>query len=262
MSAVADDSDSGDLAVAGLPLPAGWREKVDPAGRTYFANSVAKTTSYLHPLKDLPTNWTKKKDKQTGRYYYSDSKTRTTTYEHPFLVPEGYSYKYDEAGCVYYVNRRLKTTSYQHPSVQMRSVSRSASVFNAATPVGESPVGRRNSAASARARRSTSLGGAHRRNSAAITRPSTIPDDSTAAPAFESPAARRSPAAITSGSRIDGGRSLAGPLGVRLLDRAAKIKIAQAFQQMRASDQKTWIDLLRTSDAETKQLVLDSILAQ
>jgi len=44
-----NDADGGNSSTASLALPAGWEERQDANGRTYYVNHIARTTQWQHP---------------------------------------------------------------------------------------------------------------------------------------------------------------------------------------------------------------------
>ena len=45
----AEEAETGDTSSANAALPAGWEERQDANGRTYYVNHIARTTQWQHP---------------------------------------------------------------------------------------------------------------------------------------------------------------------------------------------------------------------
>ena len=43
------DTETGDTSSTSAALPAGWEERQDANGRTYYVNHIARTTQWQHP---------------------------------------------------------------------------------------------------------------------------------------------------------------------------------------------------------------------
>ena len=43
------DTETGDTSSTSAVLPAGWEERQDANGRTYYVNHIARTTQWQHP---------------------------------------------------------------------------------------------------------------------------------------------------------------------------------------------------------------------
>ena len=43
------DTEAGDNSSVSAALPAGWEERQDANGRTYYVNHIARTTQWQHP---------------------------------------------------------------------------------------------------------------------------------------------------------------------------------------------------------------------
>lgn len=65
------------------PLPAGWEQRKDPHGRTYYVDHNTRTTTWERP-QPLPPGWERRVDDR-GRVYYVDHNTRTTTWQRPTM---------------------------------------------------------------------------------------------------------------------------------------------------------------------------------
>lgn len=66
-----------------LPLPSGWEERTHN-GRAYFANLVARTTTYKDPrLNSLPKGWELKWDSQRNQGYFYDHNSNSSTTDDP-----------------------------------------------------------------------------------------------------------------------------------------------------------------------------------
>ena len=52
-----NDGDGGNSSTASLALPAGWEERQDANGRTYYVNHIARTTQWQHPSIGEVTNF-------------------------------------------------------------------------------------------------------------------------------------------------------------------------------------------------------------
>ena len=64
-------------------LPPHWEQKTDPAGRTYYANHEARTTSWKNPVTDEAE--IEVKEDAEGRKYFIDHGRKTTSYLDPRL---------------------------------------------------------------------------------------------------------------------------------------------------------------------------------
>ncbi|XP_054984390.1 NEDD4-like E3 ubiquitin-protein ligase WWP1 isoform X2 [Sorex araneus] len=64
-------------------LPAGWEQRKDPHGRTYYVDHNTRTTTWERP-QPLPPGWERRVDDR-GRVYYVDHNTRTTTWQRPTM---------------------------------------------------------------------------------------------------------------------------------------------------------------------------------
>ncbi|GFO08516.1 E3 ubiquitin-protein ligase nedd4-like [Plakobranchus ocellatus] len=69
-----------------VPLPPGWEQKTDDAGRTYYINHMSRTTQWNRPTESstLPPNWEERTD-ANGRFYYVNHLTRSTQWERPTI---------------------------------------------------------------------------------------------------------------------------------------------------------------------------------
>jgi len=134
-------------------LPAGWLAKEDKnSGKTYYVNTVSKTTTWQKPTKpagenqadlptDLPEGWFAKFDNKTKRVYYINSVTKKTQWTKPANrkqsrdmmdsawnqkegadadgpLPDGWLAKKDpnKDGKTYYVNKELQKTQWNRPT--------------------------------------------------------------------------------------------------------------------------------------------------
>ncbi|XP_023650914.1 NEDD4-like E3 ubiquitin-protein ligase WWP1 isoform X1 [Paramormyrops kingsleyae] len=65
----------------------------------------------------LPAGWEQRKDVH-GRTYYVDHNTRTTTWERPQPLPSGWERRVDDRGRIYYVDHNTRTTTWQRPTME------------------------------------------------------------------------------------------------------------------------------------------------
>ncbi|XP_029447470.1 NEDD4-like E3 ubiquitin-protein ligase WWP1 isoform X6 [Rhinatrema bivittatum] len=139
-------------------LPAGWEQRKDPHGRTYYVDHNTRTTTWERP-QPLPPGWERRVDER-GRVYYVDHNTRTTTWQRPTMesvrnfeqwqsqrnhlqgamqqfnqrylysasmllendplgpLPAGWERRVDSNDRVYFVNHNTKTTQWEDPRTQ------------------------------------------------------------------------------------------------------------------------------------------------
>eukprot|EP00118_Oscarella_pearsei_P021225 m.237073 g.237073 ORF g.237073 m.237073 type:complete len:702 (+) comp40144_c0_seq35:116-2221(+) len=127
------DVPAAESARAEAPLPAGWEKRVDPSGRTYFANHMLKATQYddprIHGVKAAPAPApapvqmppTLMPPAQTP--YMSSQPPPSpgpgyAAYPAPnLLLPAGWEKRSDPSGKPYFVNHMTKTTQYEDPRI-------------------------------------------------------------------------------------------------------------------------------------------------
>ena len=65
------------------PLPPGWLEEVDEAGRTYYYNTEGESTYDKPEEETLPEGWAEALDDEGHTYYYNSRSRGESTYERP-----------------------------------------------------------------------------------------------------------------------------------------------------------------------------------
>eukprot|EP01083_Nonionella_stella_P176203 615921_1 len=117
------------------PLPAGWEEKTQPSGRTYYMNHQTKTTQWERPVGPavgaLPSGW-EEKTAPDGKKYYVNHVSKQTQWNRPGSatgsspsvapLPPGWEEKRDQNGKPYYLNHATKTTQWNRPSAPNKHV--------------------------------------------------------------------------------------------------------------------------------------------
>eukprot|EP00743_Colponemidia_sp_Colp-15_P003598 GILK01003881.1.p1 GENE.GILK01003881.1~~GILK01003881.1.p1 ORF type:complete len:831 (+),score=124.81 GILK01003881.1:42-2495(+) len=104
-----------DPALAKIPLPPNWEERVDgTTGNVYYADHKSRSTCWVDP-RFLPENWEQRVDPKTKRVYFAYHRTRQTTFTDPRYLPEEWEQRIGEDGKLYFAYHPTKQTSFLDP---------------------------------------------------------------------------------------------------------------------------------------------------